>query len=397
MRNFFVKSGRPSKEEKGLAAKIEALIAEAEQANDAEALKRVDEIGAVYNLDGLKKLYNTLTNKSETMAKGKKDDEDFENPSSSTNEESVEFEETLDNQTESPLQQPVIERVDEISKFQEEHGFGNGEGGSEDGGEDGNEEENEEEEFEEPRAGHGGGGGNGGGGGGGDDDDDNVGGNLGDMPPHTKNKAINSTADVLTKIYAGVLPILPKMLAKVPKKKIDRMKWNDEINIDMKLDMGLDANGRRMVTSVGRYIDDYNDMIDDQMQLDEQQQEDFKKCLKAVLSEKQVAMTPSQQLFAVMTSHLAGFLVMGIQNNITMRRNLEYWRERHEESKSERTGGSGGGGQKPPTKQQPPPPKPDPKPPVDKTPPASNGAGAGHDDTLEENEEISINPEEVKS
>src|SRR3990172_896724 len=157
MKNFFVKAGRPSKEEKALAEKIQSILSQAEKDGNKELLSLAEAQGAVYNIDGLKKLYNIVSGKSNikpnnnTMGKSNTTDNEEENPSSQSNspgEEEVPFEETIDMQTESPLQQPVVERADEFEKFQKEHGMG--EGGSGDGGGGGNEGEGEED-FEEPR------------------------------------------------------------------------------------------------------------------------------------------------------------------------------------------------------------------------------------------------------
>jgi len=402
MKNFFVKAGRPSKEEKILADKIQSILIKAEEEGNKELLSAIESQGAVYNLDGLKKLHDIVTkgknnsnNNTTTMGKLNENSGKEENTSSGgdgLNAEEVKFEEVPNIAEESQFQQPPVERENAYEKYANSGSSGNGGGGEaggegEGGGEDGAGGGEGEEEFEEPRDS-----------GEGEDFTASGGtGNLKDLPPDTKRKAIKKTSEIVAKIYAGALPILPKLMSKIPEAKLERMSWNDEIDLSMRLEL---PDGSK--TNVGSYIRVYNQQLDDELVISPEQQKDFQDCLKDVLEEKQVAMTPMQRLIATGSAHLFTMVAVSIQNMVMMKKNLDYWKEVHEENKRKSrpqqppAGGANKGGNNDFT---PPPPPPPPTPaPDDK--PSSNGQSEVHGNTESEpqveNEELSINPEDAE-
>lgn len=397
MIRFFVKPSRPSKEEKALAEKIQAILVQAEQDGNKEIISAVESHGAVYNLDGLKKIYSIVSpeksnsNNSNNNTMGKVNEEGAKEQSSpkgdGLNAEEVKFEEVPNIAEESQFQQPPVERENAYEKYA---GNGGGEGGEGGGGEGGE----ASEEFEEPRES-----GDKEGGEEGEDFTASGGtGNLKDVPPDTKRKAIRKTSEIIAKIYAGALPLLPKMISKIPEAKLERMSWNDEIDLGMRLEL---PDGSK--TNVGSYIRVYNQQLDDELIITPDQQKDFQDCLKDVLEEKQVAMTPMQRLTATVCAHAFTMLSVAVQNTIMMKKNLDYWKEVHEENKRRTrpqrptpppagAGGAGGGGNNPPP--------PTDKPPVTKTPPVTDSPSANgksaevtHEEIQEENEELTISPE----
>jgi hypothetical protein len=402
MIKFFVKASRPSKEEKALAEKIYNILLQAEKDGNKDILSAVESHGAVYNLDGLKDIYSVISEKSNsnnsnnnTMGKtndnnSEKEEGNISSRGDGLNAEEVKFEEVPNIAEESQFQQPPVERENAYDKYANTGGSGsdsgNGDGGEGGGGGEG------EEEFEEPRES-------------GDSEDNGEGedftasggtGNLKDLPPDTKRKAIKKTSEIVAKIYAGVLPILPKMVSKIPEAKLERMSWNDEIDLGMRLEL---PDGSK--TNVGSYIRLYNQQLDNELVITPEQQKEFQDCLKDVLEEKQVAMTPMQRLTATVCAQAFTMLSVAVQNTVMMKKNLDYWKEVHEENKRRNRpqkptpppAGGGAGG-------NPPPPPPKNNPPVDNTPPVTdppspNGKEqeANHEEIQEENEELTIAPE----
>lgn len=410
MINFFVKAGRPSKEEKALAEKIQKVISSAEANGDEELLSMVKSQGAVYNLDGLKKMFATIESRktnnnsndnntnTDMVNKGKTNSDENAAPSSSGSSnigDEVQFEETINMQTESPLQQPVIERQDELENYKQEHGMGGGgsDGGGGDDGGGSSPASDGDEPFEEPRDE-----------GEGEDFSKGSGGNLKDLPPDTKRKAILKTSEVVAKIYSGALPILPKLVSKISEAKLERMSWNNELDLNMRLE--LPDGGQ---TTIGNYIREYNDSLDKALTITPDQQEDFRKCLKDVLEEKQVAMTPTQRLISTVGAHAVGMFMAAIENTVMMRKNLEHWKEVHEENKKRshpqnrnpfnqaRTNNNGGNN---------PPPDAPATPPVTPVPDKPSGGSSSADgnmarsndadDIQSESEEMTIKPESVE-
>lgn len=400
-RKFFVKAGRHAKEDKKLLAEIYALIDNAEKSNNKKLLDAASNHPLVNTSDGLRSMLETLkahqsgsnnigvasnnvsSNNDKPEVKIIKDNFNNDNNMKTENnknsdsapkhheEESVPFEDVID--VGKDFQQPVIERNDEeFTKYQ------TGESKQDDANPaDGNNVE-DGEQVEEPK----------------DNGDDgsydappeSPDGNLADIPSDTKRKAIKKTSEIVAKIYAGVLPMLPKFIAKVPEAKIERLVWADEIDPKMKLDLG-----EGHVTTVAGYIEGYNASLDEQLVITEEQQKEFQEALKDVLEEKQVAMTPSQRLVTVVVAQTFTLMAMGIQNSIMMRKHLEHWKEIHQERK----GGAPAKKNPPPSSSQMPPPPPPPPAPS----PSPNGNGGGNpmkDYIQEESDEISITPETVQ-
>lgn len=385
MVNFFVKSGRPSKEEKAIAEKIQAILSDAEKNGNKEIISAVEAQGAVYNLDGLKKIHSIITgqknnsNNSNNNTMGKVSENDTEkeekeksSPLSGSHEtEDVKFEEVSNIAEDSQFQQPPIERENAYEKYA---GTGGGEGSGEGGAEDFEEPRNQGEgldESEESEESEEGGGGSGGG---------------GDIPDHTKKLSNAKIAKMVGEVYVKVLPILPKRIAKISDTKIEKMERYDELSMSMRLK--LPEGGE---TTVRRYIEHYNASLEEQLIVTPEMQKDFRVALKDMLDEKKVDATPTQVFLGTVVSQLAIIGITAAEQMAVMNRHLAYWKECHEENKE----ASRPKKNPPPSPQQPvdktPPPPPPPPPPHTKSDSAHDD-----DDIQSENEEMSINPKTVE-
>lgn len=428
---FFVKASRHSKEEKKLVAEIEGLIQQAKDSNNAELLQIIEKHPQVNNAYGLRSMLEVIkghiggnssstapeiktdqsknikaeteqktqtTNDNHNNMKNETGKEGSQNPAT-PHEEEVQFEEVIDAQTQSQFQQPVKEREDEFAKYQKSSDGGSGGNNNNGGGDDLGDGGGNGGDDDDDGNNNGGGDGDEGGfeppddGGGSPEPPD---GNLKDIPDDTKRKAIKKTSEIVAKIYAGVLPMLPKLIAKVPEAKVERMVWADELDPKMKLEMEDGST-----TTVATYIEGYNAQLDETLVITPDQEKDFRDALKDVLEEKQVAMTPTQRLVTVVVAQTFTLMAMGIQNSIMMNKHLAHWKQIHEERKqanapkkpstppppppSSSAPPSGGGAPPPP----PPPPPPAPK----ASPSSSNGSHAG--ESIEETDEVSISPEQV--
>lgn len=399
---FFKKSARPSNKERAVAEQIDKIINEAKSSGNNEILGIVAQKGVVTNLDGLnellEELQGKLNNKSEKSIEKKEEsiepnkniqetetneetmsEETTEQEAPLEFEEEVKFEDTPDLETESQLQQPVIERDDVLEDYRkqqeeghsEENVFGN-EGAS-----------NQEDEYTEPRDT-----GESYGSGAHDHHDDpedkseaDYKGNLKDMPSGIKKKAINKTARMISRAYAHWIPLGVRWVAKVPEKKLQRMQWSDEIDVNVKLDM---PDGTE--PTIAEYIYTYNEEIDKNIVITEEQREEFEDALKDVLEEKQVAMTPTQRLVACMFEQTATLVMIGIQNRHIMMKNLNFWKEVHEEKKREKE-----------SRRNPPKPKPPSEAGQNSTNQNSKPETKKEDDEiLAETEEIIIEPEKAE-
>jgi len=390
---IFVKAGRPSKEEKELAEKIEKIYFDAKESGNVELSAAVEEKGAIYNLDGLKKMLKSIESKtfsgkktkvennnikSDNMA-GKKENESAPDNTEKLHGDEVQFEETINMQTESPLQQPVIERKDEFETFKQEKGMGGGgvNGGGNEPPDDGG------EAFEEPKD-------NGDSeGGGGDEGGDGGGGSI---PDHTKNQSNAKLAKVAAEAYEKLLPILPRKIAKISDTKIEKMERYDELDTNVKLQM---PSGEQ--PTIKEYLQYYNAQLDARLVVTPEMKKDFQSALKAMMDEKKVETTPTQAFIGTVVSHFALMGIDAAEQMAAMNRNLKFWKEVHEENKKNN---SSAPHQQPVKKQTPPPSA---EPPVEKTipdkpnPPASGGASMPSGDGIQsENEEITINPESAQ-
>src|SRR3990167_3351472 len=343
MKKFFVKQSRPSKREKELTETITSLLRKAELEEDKTAINVFENFGVVRDEQGLEKMLTAIKhskngnapkvektvinqqNQNTMSIENENQNQEQQNVSeeetSFIEEETVQFEPIINVHQESELANPVVEREGLPQDLGNDNPAQNGEQPNVNSGETFSDDGNGG--FEPPNDDEVGG--------------DTGGGNMKDMPPETKRKAIKKTAEIVSEIYQGALPMLPKWIAKIPEAKMQSMAWNNEINLDMRIP--VDTENGRVMTTVGDYIGNYNASVDALIKIDDKMKEEFRVCLKDVLEEKQVAMTPTQRLGAIVIAQAFTLFGGAIELSMRMKKQMEMFKTWHEESKP-----NGGGG-----------------------------------------------------
>ncbi|ASS48427.1 MAG: hypothetical protein A3D31_08310 [Candidatus Fluviicola riflensis] len=153
------------------------------------------------------------------------------------------------------------------------------------------------------------------------DDDDGLeleeskGNPLSDLPPHTKRRAAEQTADTLLKGYAQLAPIPFKWLSKFPESKIEKMAFNGEIDLSIEVSDGV---------TFDEYIKQTNEQLDEIFEVDSDTLSDIREPLIEVLLEQNMELTPTQRLIAAVLSHLAQMLSVALKLRTDHNRILAY-------------------------------------------------------------------------
>lgn len=133
---------------------------------------------------------------------------------------------------------------------------------------------------------------------------------LSDLPPHTKRRAAEQTADTLLKGYAQLAPIPFKWMSKFPESKIEKMAFNGEIDLSIEVSEGV---------SFDDYMKQTNEQLDEIFEVDTDTLNDIREPLIEVLMEQNMELTPTQRLIAAVLSHLAQMFTVAFklrqQNN----------------------------------------------------------------------------------
>lgn len=133
---------------------------------------------------------------------------------------------------------------------------------------------------------------------------------LNDLPPTTKRRAAEQTADTLLKGYKQFIPIPFKWLSKFPESKIEKMAFDGVIDLTLEVSEG---------TTFDDYIKQTNEQIDEIFEVDEDTLNDIREPLIEVLMEQEMQLTPVQRLTAAIFSHLIQMFTVAIdlrkQNN----------------------------------------------------------------------------------
>lgn len=133
---------------------------------------------------------------------------------------------------------------------------------------------------------------------------------LSDLPPHTKRRAAEQTADTLLKGYAQLAPIPFKWMAKFPESKIEKMTFNGQIDLSIEVSDGV---------SFDDYMKQTNEQLDEIFEVDSDTLSDIREPLIEVLMEQNMELTPTQRLIAAVLSHLAQMFTVAFklrqQNN----------------------------------------------------------------------------------
>lgn len=133
---------------------------------------------------------------------------------------------------------------------------------------------------------------------------------LSDLPPHTKRRAAEQTADTLLKGYAQLAPIPFKWMSKFPETKIEKMAFNGEIDLSIEVSDGVTFDD---------YMKQTNEQLDEIFEVDSDTLNDIREPLIEVLMEQNMELTPTQRLIAAVLSHLTQMFTVAFklrqQNN----------------------------------------------------------------------------------
>ena len=133
---------------------------------------------------------------------------------------------------------------------------------------------------------------------------------LSDLPPHTKRRAAEQTADTLLKGYAQLAPIPFKWMSKFPETKIEKMAFNGEIDLSIEVSDGVTFDD---------YMKQTNEQLDEIFEVDSNTLSDIREPLIEVLMEQNMELTPTQRLIAAVLSHLTQMFTVAFklrqQNN----------------------------------------------------------------------------------
>ncbi|MNU97241.1 hypothetical protein D3C71_873040 [compost metagenome] len=118
---------------------------------------------------------------------------------------------------------------------------------------------------------------------------------LGDLPPHTKRRTAEQTADTFLKAYAKIAPMPFKWWAKFPESKIEKMAFKGEIDLSIEVSDGVTFDD---------YMKQTNEQLDEIFAVDEETLSDIREPLIEVLMEQNMELTPAQRLMAAVFSHI---------------------------------------------------------------------------------------------
>lgn len=139
--------------------------------------------------------------------------------------------------------------------------------------------------------------------------------NLSDLPPHTKRRAAEQTANTILKAYAQFAPMPFKWMAKIPEEKVEKMAFNGEIDLSIEVSDGMTFDD---------YMKQTNEQVDEIFTVDDDTLSDIKEPLIEVLMEQNMALTPSQRLMAAVLSHVAQMFTVALKLRQQNTRILSY-------------------------------------------------------------------------
>lgn len=133
---------------------------------------------------------------------------------------------------------------------------------------------------------------------------------LSDLPPHTKRRAAEQTADTLLKGYAQLAPIPFKWMSKFPESKIEKMAFDGQLDLSIEVSDGV---------TFDEYMKQTNEQLDEIFEVDSDTLNDIREPLIEVLMEQNMELTPTQRLIAAVLSHLTQMFTVAFklrqQNN----------------------------------------------------------------------------------
>lgn len=138
---------------------------------------------------------------------------------------------------------------------------------------------------------------------------------LSDLPPHTKRRAAEQTADTLLKGYAQLAPIPFKWMAKFPESKIEKMAFDGQLDLSIEVSDGV---------TFDEYMKQTNEQLDQIFEVDTDTLSDIREPLIEVLMEQNMELTPTQRLIAAVLSHLAQMFSVALKLRKDNNRVLAY-------------------------------------------------------------------------
>ena len=138
---------------------------------------------------------------------------------------------------------------------------------------------------------------------------------LSDLPPHTKRRTAEQTADTLLKGYAQLAPIPFKWMSKFPESKVEKMAFNGEIDLSLEVSEGVTFDD---------YMKQTNAQLDEIFEVDSDTLSDIREPLIEVLMEQNMELTPTQRLIAAVLSHLVQMFTVAFKLRQQNNRILSY-------------------------------------------------------------------------
>lgn len=138
---------------------------------------------------------------------------------------------------------------------------------------------------------------------------------LSDLPPNTKRKAAEQTANTILKGYAQVSPMFFKWFAKLPEDKIEQMAFNGELDMSIEVSKGLTFDD---------YMKQTNEQIDEIFEVDQDTLSDIREPLIELLLEQEMELTPAQRLIAAVITHLGQMFAVALKLRKQNNRILSY-------------------------------------------------------------------------
>lgn len=145
--------------------------------------------------------------------------------------------------------------------------------------------------------------------------EDSKGSPLSDLPPVTKRRAAEQTADALLKQYAWLAPQPFKWLAKINESKVEKMAFNGELDLSIQVSEGVTFDD---------YMKQTNQQIDEIFAVEQDTLDEIREPLIEVLMEQELELTPTQRLAMAIISHLSQMFTVALKLRNQNNRILSY-------------------------------------------------------------------------
>lgn len=141
---------------------------------------------------------------------------------------------------------------------------------------------------------------------------------LDDLPPNTKKRAAEQTADTILKGYSRMAPIPFKWLAKVNEEKVDRLAFEGQLDISIEVSEGMTFED---------YMKQTNEQVDEIFTVEQDTIKEIREPLIEVLMEQELELTPQQRLLMAVVSHLFQMFTAAFALRMQNNRILKYQKQ----------------------------------------------------------------------